>query len=270
MAISNDWAFQRSFLRKTYNKEVQEYFKDVPEGDEANNTTGRAATRNACLIGVNDSRVEAYMKMHTFRYVVQRVHLRPDVYGIPIDDLEESVNFSPVVHLYFYQDAQAVTPGKDPVRRQISFRLPDETTKTMNPVKARELARKIKNEFALNNGYRFDTGKIKATYAYHPKFRKMTALVRQKPDGREIITKVLSLFDQSFDADKLTFNDPEKSSVTNPVGQDLIYGKQRGKRRWRPIAIVRFQWASLHIEGMGKGIILVDRSARFPNPLERA
>lgn len=270
MAISNDWAFQRSFLRRTYNEEVKEYFRDVPEGDETNNTTSRTAARNACLIGTNDSRIEAYTKMHTFRYVVQKVHLKPDVFGVPITDLEEHVSFSPTIHLYFEQDAQAVTPGKKPIRREIGFRFLGETNETITPAKAERLATKIKNEFAISNGFRFDTGKIKTTYAYHPKLPRMSALVQRESDGREIMRKILGLIDLTFEENNISFNTPQKDSVNNPVGNDLIYGKQREKSRWRPTAVVRFQYASLSIDGLHRGIILVDRSYRFGKVLERA
>ncbi|MFM2380568.1 MAG: hypothetical protein RLZZ143_3151 [Cyanobacteriota bacterium] len=29
MAVSSEWQFLKSFLRKTYNKEVNEYFRDL-------------------------------------------------------------------------------------------------------------------------------------------------------------------------------------------------------------------------------------------------
>jgi hypothetical protein len=254
---------------RTYNQEVRQYFKDVPDG-EASNATARGSVRSACLIDANDSRIEAYMKMHTFRYVVQRVHERPNVYGIPIDDLEEQISFSPIVHLYFQQDAQAVPAGKDPVRRMISFRIPNKNNQNLTPPEANRLAVKIKNEFALSNGYRYDTGKIRAVYRYHPKYPNMTALVMRESNGREIVQKALSVIDLTLDEEFLTFHKPEKASVNNPIGSDLIYGKQRQKPRWRPQAVVRFQYASLHVQGVRNGIILVDRSARFINALERA
>ena len=270
MAISNDWARQRSFLRRTYNLEVREYFRDVSDADIAAGTTSRSAVLNACMIDAKDSRVEAYMKMHTFRYVVQKVHLKPDVFGIPITDLEEHVNFSPTIHLYFEQDAQAVPAGKDVIRRQISFRLVGESHESITPTKAERLATKIKNEFAVNNGYRFDTVKIKTTYQYHPKLPKMSTLVQRESDGREIMRKVLSIIDLSYDENNIGFNTPQKESVTNPVGTDLIYGKRREKSRWRPIAVVRFQYASMSIDGLHRGQVLVDRSYRFAKVLERA
>jgi hypothetical protein len=45
----------------------------------------------ACLIRSGESQGIAQIKMETFRRVVQRTHLRPNVYGIPTRDLQNEV-----------------------------------------------------------------------------------------------------------------------------------------------------------------------------------
>ncbi|MFG6105225.1 hypothetical protein U2F10_23410 [Leptothoe sp. EHU-05/26/07-4] len=48
---------------------------------------------------------------------------------------------------------------------------------------------------------------------------------------------------------------------------DQAYGKSRRQPRRRPVADVRFQYASLEVLGVPNPIILVDRTGILPAPL---
>jgi hypothetical protein len=120
MAVSKNWENLQSFLRKTYNKEVNEWFKDEPDAVPDNNTS-RSQAKRACLLLPKETQNLAVLKMMTFRYVCQQVHLRPDVFGINFDNYNQDVSFRPQVRLYFRQDSVAVADGRRPVEGEITF-----------------------------------------------------------------------------------------------------------------------------------------------------
>ncbi len=262
MAVSRNWANQKSFLRKTYNREVNDWFRDVDD-PVPDNSTSRKQAKKACLIQSRDSQNMALIKMLTFRQVVQQTHLKPDVYGIPIEPYQEQVTFRPQVHLFFKQDSSAVASGKRPVEGEISFRLANETSETFTETKARSLALKIKNEFALANGYIWKKGKLKCIYKDVSHGLDLRLLSISKSEGIEVIRKMCDVVDATYDSDLLKVSEPERNSLTNPTRSNLVYGKQRREQRWRPTANVRFQYAILGIHGMQNRIVLVDRTNRY-------
>lgn len=262
MAVSREWANQKSFLRKTYNKEVNEWFRDVDD-PLPDNSTSRKQAKKACLIRPKDSQNMCLIKIMTFRQVVQQTHLKPDVYGIPIEPYQEVVNFRPQVHLYFRQDSSAVTPGKRPIVGQISFRLINETSETMTETKGRALALKIKNEFTPNNGYIWKKGKLKCVYKDFKNGLDLSILSISKTEGVEIIQKMCDVVDATYDSNLLRISEPERNSLTNPQTKSLVFGKQRPDKRWRPVGNCRFQYAVLSVHGLSTRVILVDRTNRY-------
>ncbi len=270
MAVSREWANQKSFLRKVYNREVNEWFRDIAENELLDNSTARKQAKKACLIQSKDSQNMSLIKMLSFRHLVQQTHLITNCYGIPIDSYQETVKFRPQVHLFFRQDSSAVSGDRRPVEGQISFRLINETSATMSETKARLLATKIKNEFALNNGYMWKKGKLKCVYKDFDNGLDLSILSLSEAEGKEVINKVIDVVGVTYNENYLRISEPKRNSETNPTTSSLVYGKQRKNRRWRPIANVRFRYAVLTIHGMQHRIILVDRSKTFLDALEWA
>lgn len=262
MAVSREWANQRSFLRKVYNREVNEWFRDVGQNELLDNSTARKQAKKSCLIQSRDSQNMSLLKMSTFRQLVQQTHLISNCYGIPIEPYQETVTFRPQVHLFFKQDSSAIPTGKRAVQGQISFRLINENSATMTESKARILATKIKNEFALNNGYIWKKGKLKCVYKDLKQGLDLNILSLSKTEAIEIIRKMCDVADAVYDSDLLRISEPERNSLTNPTSRSLVYGKQRMDKRWRPTANVRFQYAVLTVHGMNHRIMLVDRTNR--------
>ncbi len=178
--------------------------------------------------------------------------------------------FRPQVHLFFKQDSSAVSGGKRAVKGQISFRLMNETSATMTEAKAKVLATKIKNEFALNNGYIWKKGKIKCTYKDWELGLHLNILSLSETEGREVINKILDVLEAHYNNDYLRVSEPKRNSENNPTATSLVYGKLRKDTRWRPTANVRFRYAVLTIHGMQNRIILVDSSNTFLDALEWA
>lgn len=260
--VSREWANQKSFIRKVYNREVNEWFRDIDD-PLPDNSIPRKQAKKACLIQSRDSQNLTLIKMLTFRHLVQQTHLKPEVYGIPIEPYQEKVTFRPQVHLFFRQDSSAVTSDRRAMEGQISFRLINETSATMTETKGRALAVKIKNEFATNNGYIWKKGKFKCVYKDFNNGLDLNILTISKTEGIELIRKLCDVIDAAYDADLLRISEPERDSLTNPTSASLVYGKRRKDKRWRPIGNVRFQYALLTVHGMQHRIALVDRTNRF-------
>ena len=197
MAVSNNWKNLRSFLRKTYNREVNEWFRDVPNNVPDNSTARRQAKR-ASLILPNDSQNIALIKSLSFRYNVQRIQTWSTSYGMPIDEYQQKVTFRPIVHLFFRQDLGAVPDGRRPIRGQVAFRLINETSATMTENKARSLAVRIRSEFANNDGYVWKKGKNKYTYKHLDEGANFSVLSISETEGKEVIQKVLDVMGLTY------------------------------------------------------------------------
>ena len=270
MVVTREWANQKSFLRKVHNREVNEWFRDIGENEILDNSTARKQAKKACLIQSKDSLNMTLIKMLTFRQLVEQSHLISNCYGIPIDSHQETFRFRPQVHLFFRQDNSAVGGGREPIKGQISFRLINETSSTMTEAKAKLLATKIKNEFAINNGYIWKKGKITCIYQDQEYGLKLKIYSLSEAEGKELINKVVDVIGAHYNNDYLRVSEPKRNSENNPTTSSLIYGKLRKDVRWRPTANVRFRYASLNVHGMKHRIILVDRTNRYLDALEWA
>ena len=160
------------------------------------------------------------------------------------------------------EDPEDVDPDYRPVEGQLSIRVTKETTSSISPTDLDTLANKINIAFGQNNGFVWKKGKT--LYSYQDKLAGHQFKVFAKTDTHaiEIIQKLLSIVNQSFDPELLNINDaanPSQAFPTNP-GTQKILGKTHKKPRKRPIADVRFQYASIKIHGLPKPIILVDKT----------
>lgn len=267
MAVSKEWHNLKSFLRKTYNREVNEWFADEPD-DVPENNTPRKQTKRACIIRPKESQNMALLKMLTFRYQIQQVHLRPDVFGVDMDSYNRNFSFRPQVKLFFRQDASAVPAGKRAVEGELSFRLPNQTSETINKTDARALALEIRRVFASGNGYVWKKGKLKITYKDPEHGLDNRILALNETEGIEVAQKMCDVVNTPYNSDFLTVHEPKRDAETNPLETELVYGKRQRKQRWRPIANCRFQYAVLTIHKLQYRIILVDRSKTYLNALQ--
>ena len=268
MPVSKNWSNLRDFLRKSYNKEVNEWFRDEPD-PVPDNSTPRKNAKRACLILPKETQNMALLKALTFRYVVQRVHLRPDVYGTPIGGIESVRQFRPQIVLEFAEDELDVEGGYSRVDGRISFRLMNETSETISKTELTTIAKKIKLEFGANNGYLWKKGKDMASYIERNKGYQFQLLVRSKTDAKELIGKILDLQSHTPDWKYLQYKENDEPTNAYPTipPTNLILGKSRREPRRRPIATVRFQYAYCNLWGNSNAIILYDRSYRYLNTL---
>lgn len=271
MSLPDDfspWEHLQSVLMMTHNKVVRDQFNDLG-GDEwvVNISTPRASLRTACTIRDDDSAIQCLIRMLLFYATLRGASdLHPPLYSIPTDLYQRSFHFMPQVSLYFKEDFDDVEAGFEAIDAVVSFRLARETSETMTEAKALQLANKIKSEFALNNGYRWRKGRLKASYKDKEKGYQMILTPYSETEAREVISKVLSLQGDTIDNRKFSISEWVQPPPTIPANQ-VIYGQSRRPPRPRPVGYVRFQWAEMHVWGINKPIILVDRTLRKPNPL---
>ena len=262
MPVSTEWQFLKSFLRKTYNREVNEYFRDVDPDQIPENINGRQSAKRSCLIMPNDSQNMSLMKQINFYFNFHKAHLKPDVYGTPVDSFQEEVTFRPIIQLFFRQDDSAVPDDYQPIRAQISFRLIDETSQTITKTKLTAIANKIKSEFASGRGFVWSKGKIKRVCKDSENGLNLNILCINESDGTAIIKKIYDVLGKTYDEDKCTTVNPERNSVNLPGNQTILSTTVK-KRRWRPTANVRFTHAVALIHGLPKSVVLVDRTGRY-------
>lgn len=268
MAISRSWQNLKDFLRKTYNREVNEWFRDEPD-PLPDNSTSRKQAKRACLITSKDSQNMTLLKTLTFRYVVQRVHLVPDVYGTPIGNFDPVRKYKPQVFFEFLEDELDIEGGYSRVAGRFSYRLMDESSETISRTELTAIANRIKTEFGAGNGYIWRKGKDLASYIHKNRGYNFQLLVRSKTDAKAIITKVLSTNNEVPNWKYLSYKEADNPSETYPTVPvtKTILNKTYREPRIRPIADVRFQYAYCTIWGKSKPVILFDRSLRYLNAI---
>lgn len=266
MAVSRNWSNQRSFLRETHNQEVNDWFEDITNPNP-DNSSGREQAKKACLVEPNDSQNMALIKIMTFRFTVQKVHLRPDVYGIESIPYQENVSFRPQVTLFFTQDASAAVPDRRRMEGQISFRLVNETSASITREKAQDIAAIIREQMTVPHNFIWKKGKYKLIYKDPERGLNLNIMALNKTEGLKLINKMITIVGAEYQSDLLKTSEPEKESSTNPTETVLVYEKQRKQRRWRPIGNVRFRYALLTIAGMQNRITLVDTTSQYLDAL---
>jgi len=268
MAVSNEWKNQRNFLRKTHNKEVNEWFRDIDD-PIPDNSTPRKQAKKACLIRASDSQNMALLKIHSFMYVVQRVQHKPNIFGVPIGTVNAQRKYRPQIVLEFLEDEFDVENTYERVEGRISFRLMNETSESISRTELRTMATKIKTEFGASNGYIWKKGKDLASYTDWDKGYQLQLYVRNKTDAKAIINKVLDIQGHTPNWSKLYYkenDDPIDAYPTVPPSINIL-GETKREPRIRPIASVRFQYAYCSIWGKPRPVILYDRSYRYLDTL---
>jgi hypothetical protein len=252
----SSWEHLQDVLRKYHNKLVREEFADITDDD--NLAIPRGALKKACLLDDDDTCDMTLLRLHLFFFHARKAQdMQAPIYGMPITEIDAEIEYKPVVTLYFSEDPDQVMPDKAPVRAEISFRLMDETSTTMTEAKARVLANKIKNEFALNGGYRWRKGKIVITYYDLPKGYRFQIYAYSEAEAREVMSKVMDLQGHNIDNDFMRIHESRANFPSNP-GTHVVYGKSRPKPVRRPTTYVRFTRATLCMWGMNKGETLID------------
>lgn len=270
----SEWEHLQTTLMQTYNRVIRDEFNDV--GDETwdeDITTPRGSLRVACTLKDDDSATMTVLRLMLFYFILgQASALQTPVYGIPIPGFQSSQKFMPQVCLYFQESLQDIEPGYSPVTGEVKFRLQRETPESITEAEARSLANKIRSEFGSSGGLIWKKGRVMVTYTDLAKGYKLHLLCRTKSEGREMIQKILSIQNHTPDWERMNVSENEEPGARYPAvpPHKTILGKSRRLPRSRPVADVRFRYASLHIWGMPNPVDLVDISGTRRRPLVEA
>lgn len=252
MAISDEWTFTRQFLRRTHNREVNEYFRDTDPDFIGDNLTARNAAKRSCLILPKESQNRAMIKILTFRYVVQQVHLRPAVFGLPVTTFQENVRYLPQI-LIHYRERNDIARANNryPLRARYAVRFRGDITSAAD---LKLLETKIKQIFDTPT-HHFDKGRYKFSYRDKVKGYELIVTAAAESDAKSVIENLLDLNNDIPDWDNLT---KSEYTETQPLLGDTVRvgGELYRKPVARPTGKVYFQTAELSVWGMPKNKVI--------------
>jgi hypothetical protein len=261
----SEWENLQSVLIRYHNQLVRSLFSDVEDNEVS---IPRGQLRHACLLKDDDTSAITTLRLFLFFFHArQAADLQAPLFGIPVASFDRVVRYKPQVTLYFKQDADSVPSGRSPVTAQVSFRLVGETSQSLTETEVNQLAVRIRNEFTPGGGIRWSKGRILVTYISPDDgvHLQIYALSAQEADG--LIRKILDVAQRTYNDDFLTVHETRRSFPANP-GNQFILGRSRKKPVQRPIAMVRFQRASLSVNGLPNPIHLVGSRFSNPSPIE--
>ncbi|MBL1199904.1 MAG: hypothetical protein FWK04_12650 [Nostoc sp. GBBB01] len=252
---ARDWAQLRKILRNgdSFNREVFDWFRD------ADNNDTRKALRDDLLIGAKDSIAIAQVKMRTFREMIQKTHLKPDIIGMPKIDVDADVSYRPEITLHFKQSKESVPKNKHAKTARVSYRLMNQTSLSLSLAELKNLGRDIYNDFAKPTPYRFNKGKIIGWYIKPEQGLNLQVYCHTEEIAETVVKKVITHRSFSFDNDIFKFSKPNRNSDPTP-GNITILGNSVQKPVWRPTVFVEFDHASINLHNDTKIRILVDLS----------
>lgn len=257
--------------KRIWNKQVREYFRDVPASDDdLDLTTPRQALLKACLHKEDDSLLLTVGRMNLFLYGT--TYLRdqyPVVAGSLLDELDAAITYRPKITLFFRENAEDAEAGYKPVEMETSFRLVDETTQTITESKLRTIGNQIKTRFGTGQGYLFRKGRKMVRYRQKIKGYDFKLRARELNDGKDLIREVLSLNGDTLDSEILKISEVDNEADAFPYnpGFQTILGKRKSKPRRRPMVNVRFRYAYATIHGYNKPVYLYSKNFYIPDAL---
>lgn len=250
----NEWEFLQDMVRLWHNKAVDKWFKN----QEPNSiSTPKERLRHACTMKDGDTSTMAMMRLWLFEVTAGHSQsLQPPIYGVPVQELQRDVTFRPQIKLVFKEQRSPESGDRTSLSvAEITIRLMNETSSTINRTKAEALALEIKNEFATPP-FVWEKGWYKATYLDKERGYDLRLLVKSKAEGVRVIQQVLKIQDHVYDDDCLQFIDHERSYPLDQ-GTHLVYGRTIKKPVKRPRVDVVFRYAQLLVNGRANAINLV-------------
>lgn len=259
--------------RKIANKIVREYFKDISalEGD-LDLTTSRQALLKACLHKENDPLLLTIGRNQLlYNYTTYAREANPQVTADLYNEMSEEVATRPRIVLFFREDEEDVEPGYQALPMEMSWRIMDETHKTISRSKLIAIANKIKTHFGNGNGYVFKKGRKVVSYTNKAQGYQFSTRARTREDGKAVIREVLSMNGHPYDPKRLKLSEVEDEIEAFPYdpGTEVILGKAVAKPRYRPLTSVRFKYSYATLSNPKKPIYLYSRSDFLPDALVR-
>lgn len=260
-------------LRRTFKREVREWFREV-DLDDLDINTPRSSLATACEHQDEDSLLMTVARVMLFETV------RGRFVDVLAGGLSDGVGETrrrhavlrrdhPQIVLYFLEDLGDVEPGYEPVQGRISFRLMDHTASTITPAIAQTYAQRIKSKFVTGGGFIWKKGREMASYADWSKGYQFQLLVKTETEARRIIEACLDVQNDTPDWELFNYSTNAEPATAFPTipQTSRIYGETKREPRRRPVADVRFQYAHLLVPGRSSPVTLVDRTGLLSGAL---
>lgn len=264
-----NWPRLRKLLRAPevgFNAEVYRHFRQ----DE--DTPGRRALRDYLLIGATDSRTTAQSKIAYFRDQVQKVHLKPEIYGEPIADVDTVLRYKPEIVLAFSNRNDRSYSSHVRPRARVSYKIIDKTEETITETDLKRIANRINQEFVTGTLFKFEKGKELYTYKEFNKGYNFQVYTKNQTEAKRVIDRVMAINGDNPDWKFMQNHTPEEPYNLYPrnPGRKTILGRSVELNEKRPEVLVQFAFAYALLKDKGKPVALVDAAGRLMRPYIRA
>ena len=260
----NEWEHVQSTFIQIHNREVREEFADIEVDDDV--TTPRGSLKTACLMKDNDTAQLMDLRERLFERIKGKTLLAGGDSGNEFVPRRRK----PKITLYFSEDLQNVETGYDPVMGTIGFRLMNEPeTGIMSEADAKSYATKIKSTFATGNGFVWRKGREMWNYTDWYKGYQLQILAIGEAEAKEVISAVLGIQGHAPDWDSLSRSMAASPSTAYPTSPGTVttVGKTVRLPRRRPVANVRFRYATLNLHTLARPLLLIDKTGLLDNAL---
>lgn len=260
MVLPDDFSPAQHLLEMllgTHNRTVQQTFIGVPDADLEHPLGGM---KLACLLTEDDTVDMILLRLVLFWFEFKG-NLPAPLYAIPTEDYQARISppYRPEVKLIFREDySPFLAENKfQRAKAEISWRLINETSASMNQNKAHTIALRIKEVFATGQGFIWERGTTQVTYRDLPHGIRFSLFASSQGEAIRVIGQVLEVAEISFNEELISVCKNNKTYPVVPATQE-VYGKATKGIRRRPVTDVRFNRAELHIYGQRTPIKLVD------------
>ena len=264
----NDVENLTDIVRREHNREVKAWFANTPDNDVS---TPTSRLKLACLIKDDDPLLVALQRQWLFEITIGKSRsLQVPVYGIPVTAFTIQRRHRPQVSLYFQQNSLQVRKGDAPVTGEISWRLMDESTDSMTQSKLEVIANKIKNIFGGTTAtYVWKKGRTMCSYTSWEEGLQLQILADGEQEGERVTKDVLRAHGGTYDSTKFNVNKNKNPLNKYPQTRKTktILGKTVQLLIERPVADVRFRYATLALHGLARPIHLYDVTLTLVNPV---
>ena len=206
-------------IRLMHNRQVREYFKDIPDGDTSN--TPRASTKRLLILEDNDSSIYQLRAMEFFKKYCEDENGTNNLYfSVPVSTYNISNGYLPQITVYFRQEYNITASEETRARSrtmQISMRV-RETKIPTTTAALRAIATDIKNAFATPI-YRYRTGYRKVSYKNKALGYEFIVSCRDVIDAENLIKTMMGIFNDrdEFDSRDLKISEPSVGAAISTL-----------------------------------------------------
>ncbi|MCL1468677.1 hypothetical protein [Argonema galeatum] len=242
---------------------VFQEFKDVEDDD--NITAPRSSLKVACWLRDADTAIITLLKLFLFHIIIR---------GFDITELEALIASNsvagvkrktlPKVTLYFANERNS--PEDKSIWRQISFRIPGETSETFTKTEALKIANKIKSLFGNNFGW--NCGRNLYSYTEWERGYQFQVLSVSSTEAKRVIKEILEINSHTPNwtyLNEISNDEPSETYPTNPATLHILGDPYKEPTRRAQVKVF-FQYATLSLPPK-KPIFLYDRRGLAKDPL---